>query len=681
MMAGSRTSPSIMASEHFSRRLLVMAGTFTVLAVGVMLRPRGGAWSVALVGVLLLGLGLVRLARSPRLSGAQGVLFERTTDGVIVVDEQASIVAVNPAASRILRVTSDEAAGRSLETFAATAGFTLPEATAPIALVEQRYQDEDPRWYEITRHAINVSAVTATGTLYLLRDVTDAQLRTCDVAAAASKLERQVNELTATHRLELDQRLATEAVLRQDERRYRAIFEQSFQLVTVTDPQGIVVDANRSALALINAELREVTGRQIEATPWWAHAPEQAHRLRTALTAAAQGVFVRYETTINSADAAEGGPRNVDFSLKPLKNDDGNVILVILEGRDITELKQSEAARVSLAAELHQTQHLEALGQLTRQLLTFSRRQAAEPRVFSPAESLTGLRKLLPHVVGEDISLQVSVMGDPGKLFLDPAQFDQIVINLIVNARDAMPSGGQLDVTLGRIDVNDPMALPRGPDQIGSYVLLTVADTGTGIPESIIHQIFEPFFTTKAASAGTGLGLATVHGVVTQASGAVTVESKLGWGTTFRVYLPNCDVAPPSSRKSVEAEVVPPLSGTILLVEDQASVRELVVRVLSDAGLQISAHASAATALEYAQVAEHEIDLVLTDVVMPKMDGQTMTQALRQTRPSVPVVFMSGHHDDTMLRPETTSAREFFLPKPFTPRGLLDKLRAILESS
>jgi PAS domain S-box-containing protein len=539
--------------------------------------------------------------------------------------------------------------------------------------------------------------------------------------------DREVNERTKALILEIERGKLTEAALVKSERRYRAIFEQSFQLSGVTDPQGILIDINRSALALVNAEMREVIGRHISEIAWWNHVPEEVDRLRTALVAAAQGVFVRYETTINAAD---GSTHALDFSLKPINDDEGAVVLVILEGRDITELKNSERERLSLAAQLHQSQRLEALGQLaggvahdfnnlltvitgnlsllqegqvsdsqpsfdiqetldathragelTRQLLAFSRRQIVEPRVFYPAESLTGLRKLLPHVVGEDISLKISVMGDPGSVFLDPSQFDQVVMNLIVNARDAMPSGGQLDITLSRIELEDPAAVPRGPSQAGTYVLLTVSDTGTGIPESIIAQLFEPFFTTKAPGTGTGLGLTTVHGIVTQASGAIAVDSRLGWGTTFRVYLPSCDCPPPSSKRAAALEVEPRMTATVLVVEDQGSVRDLVVRVLNRFGLEVSGFACATSALEYARTTEHVFDLVLTDVVMPEMGGPSLANALRELRPSVPIIFMSGHIDDTLLRNEIAGSHEFFLAKPFTPKALLEKVRAVLELS
>ncbi len=682
---------------------------------------------VCLLGGLVLGWRLFRVRISGLLPVAHAVVFDCTSDGVVIVDPQMRVVAMNPAASRMLQLSLGQVSSRKFSDIAVAAGLTLPTASEPTNICELCLDGTIRCWYQVSFHALTDANDPARGTLYVLHDVSAAECRERDLTAARNTFESKVTEHTLSLRQEIEQLKVKHTALTKSEHRFRAIFDQSFQLVGVTDPLGTLLDINRSALALVNAELRDVVGHHFAETVWWGQLPEEAQRLRTALIAAAQGVFVRYETTIFAAD---GGTRTFDFSLKPIKDEHGNVILIIPEGRDITELKCSEQERLFLTAQLHQSQRLEALGrlaggvahdfnslltvitgnlsllkdthaadsearydiqqaldatnragELTRQLLTFSRRQVVEPRVFSPAERLNGLRELLPRVVGEDISLKVNVTGEPGSLFMDPSQFEQIVMNLVVNARDAMPMGGPLDVTLSRIEIEDPNRLPRGPTQAGTYILLAVSDTGTGIPESIIHQLFEPFFTTKAPGTGTGLGLATVHGIVTQASGAVSVDSKLGWGTTFRVYLPSCDGTPPSSRRTTTSSCPTPSLGTVLVVEDEDTVRDLVVRALTRYGFKVLAHADAASALVHARVAEHNFDLVLTDVVMPRMGGRALADALQQLRPSVPIVFMSGHTDDTVLRNDAEESREFFLTKPFTPRTLVERLCGILEHS
>jgi two-component system cell cycle sensor histidine kinase/response regulator CckA len=262
---------------------------------------------------------------------------------------------------------------------------------------------------------------------------------------------------------------------------------------------------------------------------------------------------------------------------------------------------------------------------------------------------------------------------------MDPSQFEQVVMNLVVNARDAMPAGGRVEVTLDCTEFKGPV--PQGVAAPGVYIVLTVADTGTGIAEADLSRIFEPFFSTKEVGAGTGLGLATVHGIVTQALGWVGVETSPNKGTTFRVYLPCCEQTPTLGLDSATMATADERTGTVLVVEDQATVRDLVVRSLKHFGFQVQAFADGATALSYARQSDHAFDLVLTDVVMPDMGGRALADALRQLRPALPVVFMSGHTDDTVLRHGIEEAREYFLAKPFTPSKLAAKLRAVLGRS
>jgi PAS domain S-box-containing protein len=610
---------------------------------------------------------------------------------------------------------------------AAAAQLTLPDKQSPAPVSEITLGPHTRYRIETTAHAVIDLAGQRLGTVFVFHDVTESHRREQDLQLARDQLESTVAERTKALVGEIAQRAQTEEALAKSERRFRAIFDQSFQLVGLLDPDGTLLDANRSALALIGAQLAEVVGRPYWETPWWRHDPDEAAKLRKGLAAAAQGTFVRFETTHAAAD---GTTRIIDFSLKPILDERGQVVMMIPEGRDITELKRAQRERMSLTAQLHESQKIESLGrlaggvahdfnnlltviagnlsliqvsdtiaseqqqaiqetmdaarraaELTRQLLTFSRRQIIEPRVFDPAECMHGLAKLLPRVVGEDIALAVNMTGNPAGLFMDPSQFEQIVMNLVVNARDAMPTGGRVDVTLECADIKAPRDLPQGLSAPGTYVILSVADTGTGIAEADLPRVFEPFFTTKAAGTGTGLGLATVHSIVTRALGCVGVVTSPGKGTTFRVYLPCCEQTPTVGRTSATIATVDERTGTILVVEDQATVRDLVVRSLKHFGFQVQAFADAATALSYARQPDHAFDLILTDVVMPGMGGRALADALRQLRPALPIVFMSGHTDDTVLRNGIEDALEYFLAKPFTPSKLVAKLRSVLEQS
>jgi len=712
----------------------LLLGLLTPLVVGNALvfgydpfPQRDPAPLLFLVGGLFYAWGLFRTRLFDIMPVARAVVFESMTDGVVVVDPQAHIVDINPAASAIVGLPLQSILGDSVQKVAATARLTLPDERSAAPVSEITLGPNTRHWIETTSHAVIDIAGQRLGTVFVLHDVSESHRREHDLQTAHDQLESMVTTRTKALVAEIAQRTQTEKALAKSERRFRAIFDQSFQLVGLLDPSGTVLDANRSALALIDAQLSDIVGRPFWETPWWRHSSDEAAKLRKGLAAAAQGTFVRFETTLAAAD---GTTRIIDFSLKPIVDERGKVVMMIPEGRDMTDLKRSQHERMSLTAQLHESQKLESLGrlaggvahdfnnlltviagnlslmqvsdaiegaqqqaiqetidaarraaELTRQLLTFSRRQIIEPRVFDPAERLRGLTKLLPRVVGEDIALAVNVTDKPGGLFMDPSQFEQIVMNLVVNARDAMPSGGRVDVTLDCVDLKTPRDLPQGLSAPGTYVILSVADTGTGISESDLPRVFEPFFTTKAAGAGTGLGLATVHGIVTQALGWIGVETSPGKGTTFKVHLPCCEQGPATSPAATTIATADERTGTILVVEDQATVRDLVVRSLKHFGFQVQAFADGATALSYARQSDHAFDLVLTDVVMPGMGGRALADALRQIRPALPIVFMSGHTDDTVLRHGIEEAREYFLAKPFTPSKLVAKLRAVLEQA
>jgi CheY-like chemotaxis protein len=298
---------------------------------------------------------------------------------------------------------------------------------------------------------------------------------------------------------------------------------------------------------------------------------------------------------------------------------------------------------------------------------------------MDPAARLQTLLKLLPRVLREDILLDAKVVGAPGNIRMDRTQFEQIVMNLVVNARDAMPHGGRLEIALAHVAV-DVGAVPVMASPLPSgYVVLSVTDTGTGIPAEAIPHIFEPFFTTKKLGMGTGLGLATVHGIVTQLGGAVTVESRMGHGTTFRVYLPSC-AEEAATTAAAPGPQIRQRGARVLVVEDQASVRDLVVHVLGRRGFEVVAFPDGGPALEWARGQAAPCDVVLTDVVMPEVGGRALADALRARWADVPVVFMSGHTDDIVLRHGIEEAREHFIAKPFTPDELVQKLALALEA-
>jgi len=308
---------------------------------------------------------------------------------------------------------------------------------------------------------------------------------------------------------------------------------------------------------------------------------------------------------------------------------------------------------------------------LTRQLLAFSRKQMLQPRVLDCNAVVTDMEVMLRRLIGEDISL-VTVLGrGVGKVRVDRTQLEQVIMNLAVNARDAMPDGGRLVIETGvvRLHSHQVRALPKG-----LYVTMTVTDTGSGIDEATATRMFEPFFTTKEVGKGTGLGLSTVHGIVEQSGGAVVVDSSPGKGASFRVYLPA--LAAPETADEDEhpgARRAQPI-GAVLIVEDEAPLRSMVARILQRAGYRTVEAANGEEALALART--RPVELLLTDVVMPGMNGVELAERLCRERGEASILFTSGYDRELLARRAAPGAN--FLPKPFTPQALLAKVGEIL---
>ncbi|OIP50979.1 MAG: hypothetical protein AUK28_00975 [Desulfobacterales bacterium CG2_30_60_27] len=316
---------------------------------------------------------------------------------------------------------------------------------------------------------------------------------------------------------------------------------------------------------------------------------------------------------------------------------------------------------------------------LTRQLLAFSRKQVMEMRPVDLNDIVTNLTKMLSRMIGEDVELQVTLCPGATTVLADIAQVEQILMNLAVNAKDAMPNGGRLSigtktVELGAESVDLDVELAPG-----SYVLLTVADSGEGMPAEVLTHIFEPFFTTKEKGKGTGLGLATVYGIVKQHQGHILGASEPGQGATFKIYFPRvAEVV--EHVEAVQAEELPRGSQTVLVVDDEPGILKMVARILERQGYQVLSAASGAEALAASQAFAGGIDLLLTDVVMPGMDGQKLARVLKVERPEIRVCFMSGYTDRTIVEQGILASGMHFIHKPLTPSGLAVKLRKILDN-
>jgi PAS domain S-box-containing protein len=317
--------------------------------------------------------------------------------------------------------------------------------------------------------------------------------------------------------------------------------------------------------------------------------------------------------------------------------------------------------------------------ELTRQLLTFSRKQVVQPRVVDLNEALKVIERLIRPLIGEDVELIIRLAPGLGRVRADPGQLEQALLNLAVNARDAMPSGGRLVLETADRELDEAYARLHPGVEPGRYVMIAVADSGHGMDEATLARVFEPFFTTKQPGKGTGLGLATVHGIVGQSQGHVTVESEPGRGTTFRIFLPRVIRGVLEARAGRD-EPAPGGTETVLVAEDLAPLRSLIGRILRSAGYTVLEAAGAEEAFAQGLGEAAPIHCLLTDVIMPQMSGRELADRLLRERPGLAVIFMSGYASEVIGHHGVLEAGTHFLQKPFSRQALLHKLREALDA-
>jgi signal transduction histidine kinase/CheY-like chemotaxis protein len=359
---------------------------------------------------------------------------------------------------------------------------------------------------------------------------------------------------------------------------------------------------------------------------------------------------------------------------------DFNNILTVITGRveflidapNLVADQEGDLQEIKIAAD--------RAGDLTRQLLAFSRKQLLQPQLVDINRKVDEVEPMLRRLIGEDIQIDVVRGKNLGRVMADPGQVNQVLMNLALNARDAMPSGGLLTIRTanepGRVNAHGEQGRSSG----GDSVVLEITDSGCGMDEETASQIFEPFFTTKGEGKGTGLGLATVYGIVQQSGGSISVRTAPEMGTTFRILFPVAAAVDPAQRTPEEAETNDAGSETILLVEDDNSVRDLAQRILEMRGYKVLPARHGGDALRIASVTDKQIDLVVTDVVMPGMNGREFMEALRIRAPGIPVLYMSGYTDDDIIRRGLMDSSVAFLQKPFTAKSLARLVRSVLDA-
>jgi nitrogen-specific signal transduction histidine kinase/CheY-like chemotaxis protein len=361
-----------------------------------------------------------------------------------------------------------------------------------------------------------------------------------------------------------------------------------------------------------------------------------------------------------------------------IAHDFNNLLTGILSYSDLVlqELRHGDPIR----ADLEQIRHAgERAAALTRQLLAFSRRQVLQPRVLSLNASVTELDSMLRRLAGADVSLETEL--DPGLWYVlaDPGQLEQVLVNLVVNARDAMPDGGRLRIETANLNLQAADDSRANGVRAGDYVTLSVRDSGVGMDVPTQARIFEPFFTTKTAGKGTGLGLSTVYGIVEQSGGHIAVESAPGQGAAFTIFLPRHDGPGVAGTGKVDRRSLPGGTETLLLVEDEAAVRASARRLLERHGYTVIEARHGAEALRIVEAGDRQIDLVLTDLVMPEMGGRELVERLRARHPSLKVLYMSGYSERTVTVDGVMPAGTGFVEKPFTIEQLTRRTREILD--
>ncbi len=536
-----------------------------------------------------------------------------------------------------------------------------------------------------------------------------------ELAGLARALNKMLDALQHSQ-TELRQSVTQQKLTADRLRLQAAALDSAANAIVVADREGTIEWVNPAFTKLTGYTFAEVYGEQWSALKAGSHEPAVYDELwRTILS----GNVWEGELVGHRKDETEYAAR---MTIAPVADDQGQVAHFIAIKEDIT-------AQKTLQEEFLQAQKVEAVGRLaggvahdfnniltaingytelllrklppedarfrlaeqirkaadrasglTRQLLAFSRKQALQPRILNLSNVVTDVEKMLRRLIGEDIELHTIRGASVGNVRADPAQIEQVIMNLAVNARDAMPNGGKLIIEVARATLHEDYARQHGNVEPGEYVLLSVTDTGSGMTEHVKAHIFEPFFTTKPQGKGTGLGLATCYGIVKQSGGHIDVLTELGKGTTFKIYLPRVDAAPDSQPERPKVLEWATGKETILVAEDEADVRNLTVGILRDLGYRVM---EASNGKEGIQIAEQnptdKIDLLFTDIVMPQLDGKQLADWFGTARPDTKVLFTSGYMADAMIQHGISEDRMAFLEKPFTPEILAQRVREVLD--
>jgi len=657
-------------------QIVVLLGTMLVaLLVG------GGAWAV----------------RKATLETEQAEDLLRSTlysigDGVIATDHTGAVRIMNTVAERLTGYSEGQALGKPIE------------AIFRIVNEETRAAVDNP-----VRRVMSAGIIVGLANHTVLISKTGREIPIDDCGAPVADEGGSSLGAVLVFRDVSERRKAQETA-----RRLAAIVEGSEDAIIGKTLDGVVTTWNQGAEKLFGYTAEEMTGTPISRLV----PPENADDTKEILARIAKGESVRQHQT--ERVRKDGLRISVSLSVSPIRNGSGEVVGASKIARDMTHERQLEGL-------LRQAQKMEAVGRLaggvahdfnnlltvilgyaasldkgfepgdprgkavaqiqraatqaaavTGQLLAFSRKQVTQPRAIDLSQAVAEMQDMLQRLIGEDIDLSVIADGEPCQVTFDPGQLSQVLLNLAVNARDAMPTGGKLTIETHRImrgaeDFGSHAIRPAGP-----YAQLVVSDTGLGMDAETQAHIFEPFFTTKESSKGIGLGLATVYGIVQHHGGWIDVYSEPGHGTTFRIYAPMARGVEAAAATAGETEAArTKRTSTILLVEDQAAIRMLAEDVLIEAGHEVLSAPNGRAALQMAEAHRGDIDVLITDVVMPELSGPELAEQLSRLRPDLLVLYISGYTDHALLHRGAIEQGTAFLQKPFLPAALLEKVDSL----
>jgi PAS domain S-box-containing protein len=639
------------------------------------------------------------------------LIFDDAPGGIFRITPRGRLVAANQAVAKMLRYDSASEMVAAI-TNVAHQVFVSPDDRAHIIRVAQRQGfvrgvECQFRCKDDARIWVSVS----------VRKITSPD-------GMAIHYEGFIEDIS--RRRERDEALRrAEEVIRDRERQLSTIYESVgdalFLLSVEPGERYRFITVNPTLLRMTGLKAEEVVGRLVNEV-----IPEPS--LSLVLTKYRQAISGRTTVRWEETTTFPSGTKCGDVSVTPIA--DGNGVCSYLVGtvHDTTDGRRTAAEKEHLQEQLRQAQKLESIGRLaggvahdfnnilvvisgyaellaakleqidplrqyaleigkagehaaslTSQLLAFSRKQVIRPRALDLNAVVRDAERMLRRLIGEDIVFDIQPVADSAWVMADEAQIHQVIVNLAANARDAMPGGGTLRIATSNVDVDEELAAASPGVAPGSFVLTTFTDSGTGMADDVLQNIFEPFFTTKAQGKGTGLGLATVYGIVRQSGGWIEVNSRVGSGSSFRIFLPRIQVSGEAPAPGLHPSSGPTRVATVLVVEDQDAVRQLTKLTLGSLGYQVLEAENGARACELTAAFPGEIHLLLTDVVMPGMSGRQLAGEILRLRPNLKVLLMSGYAEEEILSREALQRELAFLSKPFTQDRLAAKVRDLLE--